>query len=204
MRNIDIHAHLTPQCFWRATDDGGNWHTLRREQDANGRPILVSGTGRGQLPPKASWTPEQRLADMDSLERGCPRCLALRRVLQLRHGHRRHHRNFAGVQRRNQPDDSVLARPVLRIGDPAHAGRARRHNAELERVMVDLGFKGAMIDDKINGKLAGRTGVHALLEGRRAVGGGHPLPPVRRYHRRSAHQALPSAQLGRATWPIAR
>ena len=63
MRSIDIHAHLTPQRFWRATEDGGDWHTLRREQDANGRPVLVSRSARGQLPPKASWTPEQRLAD---------------------------------------------------------------------------------------------------------------------------------------------
>ena len=22
MRSIDIHAHLTPQCFWRATETG--------------------------------------------------------------------------------------------------------------------------------------------------------------------------------------
>ena len=71
MRSIDIHAHLTPQCFWRATEDGGDWHTLRREQNAMGRPVLVSGSGRGQLPPKASWTPEQRLADMDSWALTC-------------------------------------------------------------------------------------------------------------------------------------
>src|ERR671930_83289 len=34
MRTIDIHAHLTPQCFWRATENSGNWHTIRREKDA--------------------------------------------------------------------------------------------------------------------------------------------------------------------------
>ena len=32
MRSIDIHAHITPQCFWRATQDGGDWHTIRRER----------------------------------------------------------------------------------------------------------------------------------------------------------------------------
>ena len=67
MRSIDIHAHVTPQCFWRATREGGEWHTLTRVQDSRGREVLVSGDQRGQLPPKASWTPEQRLADMDSL-----------------------------------------------------------------------------------------------------------------------------------------
>ena len=67
MRSIDIHAHITPQCFWRGTRDGGSWHGLRRESDGRGHELLVSGQERGHLPPKSSWTPEQRLADMDSL-----------------------------------------------------------------------------------------------------------------------------------------
>jgi hypothetical protein len=67
MRAIDIHAHLTPQCFWRATDNGGDWHTLRRERDAQGTEFAVVGSHRQPLPPRARWTPEERLADMDSL-----------------------------------------------------------------------------------------------------------------------------------------
>ena len=67
MRSIDIHAHLTPQRFWYATENGGDWHSLRREQDARGRQIAIVGDRRGGLPPKARWTPEERLADMDSL-----------------------------------------------------------------------------------------------------------------------------------------
>ena len=67
MRSIDIHAHLTPQRFWRATENGGSWHSLRREQDARGRQIAIVGDQRGSLPPKTRWTPEERLADMDSL-----------------------------------------------------------------------------------------------------------------------------------------
>ena len=67
MRSIDIHPHLTRQCFWRATEGAGDWHTMRREQDAPDREILVAGDRRGPLPPKANWTPEQRLDDMDSL-----------------------------------------------------------------------------------------------------------------------------------------
>ena len=54
MRSIDIHAHLTPQCFWRATENGGDWHSLRREQDARGREYaVIGGRQRGQLPPRA-------------------------------------------------------------------------------------------------------------------------------------------------------
>src|SRR5215510_978316 len=67
MRSIDIHAHLTPQCFWRATENGGNWHTVLREQDARGQQIAIVAGRRQVLPPRARWTPEERIADMDSL-----------------------------------------------------------------------------------------------------------------------------------------
>src|SRR5436853_5463530 len=67
MRSIDVHAHLTPQCFWQATGKGGDWHTLRREKDERGQEIAIVGSGRQVLPPRAKWTPEERLADMDSL-----------------------------------------------------------------------------------------------------------------------------------------
>ena len=67
MRSIDVHAHLTPQCFWRATENGGDWHTLKRETDARGMEYALVGGRRQALPPRAKWTPEERLADMDSL-----------------------------------------------------------------------------------------------------------------------------------------
>lgn len=53
MRSIDIHAHLTPQCYLHAVARGNTWHGL-------------PGPDSGQNP-HATWTPEQRLADMDSL-----------------------------------------------------------------------------------------------------------------------------------------
>src|SRR5678816_3391701 len=67
MRSIDIHAHVTPQGFWKATENGGEWHTARREQDASGRELAVIGKSKQSLPPKSRWTPEERIADMDSL-----------------------------------------------------------------------------------------------------------------------------------------
>ena len=53
MRSIDIHAHLIPQSYVKATREGKGWH----------------GLTPGQLPitPRASWNPEQRIQDMDSL-----------------------------------------------------------------------------------------------------------------------------------------
>src|SRR2546427_10125586 len=67
MRSIDVHAHLTPQCFWRATENGGDWHTIRREKDARGMEQAIVGDRRQSQPPRARWTPQERLADMDSL-----------------------------------------------------------------------------------------------------------------------------------------
>ena len=67
MRTIDMHAHLAPQCFWKATENGGNWHGITREQDARGREFAIIGTERALMIPKTSWTPEQRMMDMDSL-----------------------------------------------------------------------------------------------------------------------------------------
>ncbi|MFQ6031160.1 MAG: hypothetical protein ACE5Q6_27160, partial [Dehalococcoidia bacterium] len=53
MRSIDIHAHYTPQAFVHAVRQGREWHGL---------PASTSGGA-----PRNFWTPEQRLADMDSL-----------------------------------------------------------------------------------------------------------------------------------------
>src|SRR5467141_938814 len=50
MRSIDVHAHLTPQCFWQATERG-DWHTLRREKDARGQECAIVGGKRQVLPP---------------------------------------------------------------------------------------------------------------------------------------------------------
>ena len=44
-----------------------NWHAARREKDASGGEVAVVGKSRQCLPPKSRWTPEERIADMDSL-----------------------------------------------------------------------------------------------------------------------------------------
>ena len=152
MRSIDIHAHLTPQCFWRATQGGGNWHTLTREQDARGREVLVAGGHRGQLPPRSSWTPEQRLADMDSLGVDI-------QVVSPFAGFYNYDLNTATAVSTSVESNDEISQMAKSWPD-RFAGLAtlpmqdaRAATAELERVMVQLGFKGAMTDDKINGKM---------------------------------------------------
>ena len=53
MRSIDIHAHLTPQCFLQAVAAGQSWHGV------NPGDMFVA--------PRNVWTPQQRIDDMNSL-----------------------------------------------------------------------------------------------------------------------------------------
>ncbi len=190
MRAIDVHAHLTPQCFWQATRDGGSWHGLRREQDARGREVLVSGDERGQLPPRASWTPEQRLADMDSLGVDI-------HVVSPYAGFYNYHLDAAvAVVTSRESNDEIAG--MIQSWPDRFAGLATLPMqdvdatvAELERVMVNLGFKGAMIDDKVNGKLLDEPEFLPFWKAAEQLGalilfhqGGDTVvsPRIRRYH----------------------
>ena len=147
MRSIDIHAHLTPQCFWRATENGGDWHSLRREQDARGRQYpVIGGRQRGELPPRARWTPEQRLADMDSLGVDI-------HVLSPFSGFYNYELDTSIAVATSKDSNDEIAQ-MTRAWPDRFAGLATLPMqdvpaaiAELERVMVHLGFKGAMIND---------------------------------------------------------
>lgn len=151
MRSIDIHAHLTPQCFWRATAGKGEWHGLRREQDAQGREYAVVGNRRQALPPRAAWTPEQRLADMDSLGVDI-------HVLSPYSGFYNYHLDSrVAVATARDSNDEI--RDMVSAWPQRFAGLATlplqdvpAAIAELERVMVQYKFKGAMIGDQVNGR----------------------------------------------------
>lgn len=150
MRSIDIHAHLTPQCFWRSTEQGGDWHGLTREQNARGHELAVIAGARSALPPRARFTPEERLADMDSLGVDM-------HVLSPYSGFYNYHLDRAIAVATSQDSNNEIHEMIQSWPD-RFAGLATLPMqdvpaaiAELERVMVQLGFKGAMIDDKING-----------------------------------------------------
>jgi aminocarboxymuconate-semialdehyde decarboxylase len=151
MRSIDMHAHLTPQCFWRATENGGDWHTITREKDARGAAVAIVGGQRHPLPPRARWTPEERLADMDSLGVDV-------HVVSPYVGFYNYHLDTAlAVATARATNDE--------IGDMARAWPRRFAGlgtlpmqdvkaaiAELERCMTRVGLKGVEINDHINGK----------------------------------------------------
>ena len=139
MRAIDIHAHQEPQCFQRAIRNGQAWHGLTAESD------------EADIDPMETWTPEQRIDDMDSLgvdiqvvstssafykyELDPAVTLAIARdcndeVHQLTLDHPDRFKGFA----------------TLPMQD------TRAAIAELDRAMNQLGLVGAMIDDKVNEK----------------------------------------------------
>ena len=152
MRSIDVHAHLTPQSFWRATANGGEWHSAKREQDARGMEFAVVGGQRQSLPPRARWTPEERMADMDSLgvdvqvvspyvgfygyNLPTPTTVASARAIndEIAEMVRAWPKRFAGIGTLPMQDVKAAV-------------------AELERCMGPLGLKGAEINDHVNGKL---------------------------------------------------
>lgn len=151
MRSIDIHAHLTPQCFWRATEGSNDWHGLRREQDAQGQEYAVVGNRRQMLPPRSSWTPEQRLADMDSLG------VDIHVVSPYSGFYNYHLENRIAIATSRDANNEI--RDMIVSWPERFAGLATLPMqdvpaaiAELERVMVQHGFKGAMINDQVNGR----------------------------------------------------
>jgi aminocarboxymuconate-semialdehyde decarboxylase len=141
MRTIDVHAHISPEACFEAMRQGKSWHGISPDETFNGH----------KYNPRTMWTPEQRIDDMDSLgvdvhvlstgaffyfyDRDAAQVTAMDRecndyVSQLT---REHPTRFAGLA--NLPLQDV-----------------RASVAELERSVTQLGLKGAMIGDHVNGK----------------------------------------------------
>jgi aminocarboxymuconate-semialdehyde decarboxylase len=151
MRSIDIHAHVTPQCFWRATENGGDWHTIKREKDGHGAEVALVGGQRQPLPPRARWTPEERLADMDSLGVDV-------HVVSPYVGFYNYHLPTAvTVATARATNDEI--RDMVQTWPKRFAGLGtlpmqdvKAAVTELERCMTQLGLKGVEISDHVNGR----------------------------------------------------
>ena len=137
MPAIDIHAHLTPQCYLAAMAAGREWHGIR--------------PGSRAIGPRDAWTPEQRIDDMNSLgvdvhvvstgagfyyyDLDPQATLALHRecndeVRQMTLDYPDRFKGFAQI-------------PMQDV---------RSAIAELERSVTQLGLVGAMINDTVNGR----------------------------------------------------
>jgi aminocarboxymuconate-semialdehyde decarboxylase len=151
MRSIDVHAHLTPQCFWRATENGGDWHSVKREKDARGAEVAVVGGRPQPLPPKTRWTTEERLADMDSLG-------VSMHVVSPYVGFYGYHLDAKLATATSRATNDEIAEMVRARPDRfAGLGTVPMQDvtaavAELERCMTQLGLKGVEINDHVNGR----------------------------------------------------
>jgi aminocarboxymuconate-semialdehyde decarboxylase len=150
MRSIDIHAHVTPQCFWRATENDGDWHTIRREKDGQGAEVALVGGQRQPLPPRARWTPEERLADMDSLGVDV-------HVVSPYVGFYNYHLPTAVTAATSRATNDEI-RDMVQTWPKRFAGLGtlpmqdvKAAITELERCMTQLGLKGVEINDHVNG-----------------------------------------------------
>jgi aminocarboxymuconate-semialdehyde decarboxylase len=138
MRAIDIHAHLTPQCFQREVLAGRQWHGMTNAE--------------GELfNPMNAWTPEQRLADMQSLGIDV-------QVVSTNVAFYKYDQDVATTCAIAQACNNEVHQMTVDYPD-RFAGLATlpMQNipaaiAELERCVMQLGLKGAMINDHINGR----------------------------------------------------
>jgi aminocarboxymuconate-semialdehyde decarboxylase len=190
MRSIDVHAHLTPQCFWRATENGGDWHTLRRDKNARGQECAVVGGRQQPLPPRAKWTPEERLADMDSLGVDV-------HVVSPYSGFYNYHLDAAVTVATSQDSNNEVS-TMVKTWPQRFAGLGTLPMqdvpaaiAELERCISQLGLKGAMINDHVNGRTFDEPEFRPFWRAAEQLGtliffhqGGETLvsPRTRRYH----------------------
>jgi aminocarboxymuconate-semialdehyde decarboxylase len=149
MRSIDIHAHIAPA---KATqlEAGKDWHGFTK-MEGSGRHFLVYGSRCYWMHPKYLLTPEERIADMDSLGVDV-------HVLST----------WVGLYNYGLPLEVTAATAKdcsdyvaeLAIGWPQRfAGLAtlpmqdvEAAVAELERSVVQFGLKGAQINDHVNGR----------------------------------------------------
>ncbi|MDP6454041.1 MAG: amidohydrolase family protein [SAR202 cluster bacterium] len=135
---IDIHAHLTPERFRRGVQSSGVWHGMTSEEGELGNP-------------RNSWSVAQRIEEMDSLG------IDIQVVSSVDAFYR-------------YEDDLSTAIAIAQDCNDEIAGMTRDHPSrfmglcnlpmqdvsasidELERGVTELGLKGAMINDHVNGK----------------------------------------------------
>ena len=142
MRSIDIHAHITPEGCLKAMREGTGWHSLSAEQ--------VARRFRGYTP-RGMWTPEERLKDMDSLGVDV-HILSTHSFMYCYDG------DAAAVTEMDRECNDYVAQ-LTKDYPQRFAGLANLPMqdipaavAELERSMTQLGLKGAMIGDHVNGR----------------------------------------------------
>ena len=150
MRSLDIHAHIVPDSLGQLKE-GGDWHGFTIERAGEGQDYLARGSKRTWLHPRLLWSPQERLADMDSTgvdvhvlstwiglynyDLDADVCAATSRDIN----------NYIAELTGTWPG-RFAGLATLPMQDPGAA------IGELERAVLQLGLKGAMINDHVNGR----------------------------------------------------
>ena len=177
MRSIDIHAHLTPQCFLHAMNEGREWHGIKQ--------------GTQTVSPRATWTPEQRIADMDSLGVDV-------HVVSTGAGFYNYDMEAQTVAAMHRECNDEVHQMTLDYPErfkgfaqiPMQDVKAAID--ELERSVTQLGLVGAMINDTVNGRTFDDPELLPIWKAAEQMGaimfihqqGGNTLvtPRINRYH----------------------
>jgi aminocarboxymuconate-semialdehyde decarboxylase len=149
MRSIDIHAHIAPGKAVQLKE-GHDWHGFTKIQQG-GRHLLARDSRRYGLHPNYLWTPEERIANMDSLKVDV-------HVLSTWVGLYNYDLP-AEVGTATSRDCNDYVAELSRQWPQRFAGLAtlpmqdvKAAVAELERSVTQLGLKGAQINDHVNGR----------------------------------------------------
>ena len=151
MRAIDIHAHLLPRSLWQAADAGRDWYGFRHEPGEGIGTFMGDGKRTHFASPKARFTPEERLKDMDAQGVDV-------QVLSIHTPFFGYHLDpMQGRALAREVNDDIAA---MTTQWPARfAGFAtlpvqdvKAAIDELERAVTVLGLKGAELDTVVNGE----------------------------------------------------
>lgn len=137
MRSIDIHAHSTPQSFVKAVAAGKDWHGLKG--------------GDASENPRNTWTPEQRIADMNSL--GVDIQVVSTAAAFYQYGLDPRVTTAIARDCNDEVRQMTLDYPDRLAGFATLPMQdVKAAIAELDRAVNQLGLKGAMIDDEVRGR----------------------------------------------------
>jgi len=151
MRTIDIHAHLVPRSLWQAAEAGKEWYGYRHEPGEGLGTMMGDGKRTHFSSPKARFTPEERLKDMDAQGVDV-------QVISIHTPFFGYHLDPAqGRQLARDVNDEIAA--MARQWPRRFAGFAtlpmqdvKGAIDELERAVTVLGLKGAELDTAVNGE----------------------------------------------------
>lgn len=178
MRTIDIHAHLMPQCLWRAIEAGQPWYGIRHEPGDGLGYTINAGKRRLINSPKLRFGPEERLRDMD--EQGIDV-----QVVSIHTPFFSYHLDSdQGRQLAREVNDEIAG--MTQQWPERFAGLATlpvqdvdTAIAELDRAVNVLGLKGAELDTVVNGQTWDEAHFRPLFKAAEAMGAVlffHPQP----------------------------